>query len=214
MFTGQLFGQPVKQLTAQLNANRADDTQEVKANSTQVVKYGDLEISFPSVLSNRGYLNVILVPYEDETNGENGAPQGSAKNKKSKFPPDESYTDSPYQMRIPASKGLNRAVFRKIPYGKYAIAVIHDENSNSHLDYLLGFDLTIPPLPNWPIEGYGFSNPNPSASSFLLPPHIEKALIEVNGQKRVEVKMSYFWKRFGIFLVIIPMVATVGMAII
>ncbi len=60
--------------------------------------------------------------------------------------------------------------FENIPSGKYAIAVIHDENMNGKLDAnLLGI----------PTEGYGFSN---NAKGIVGAPSFSAASFPYNGQ--------------------------------
>lgn len=52
-------------------------------------------------------------------------------------------------MSVPAKKGRLQLELEAMPAGKYAIAVLHDQNENGMLDTnLLGY----------PLEGYGFSN--------------------------------------------------------
>lgn len=73
----------------------------------------------------------------------------------------------------PAARHLNIAAseagdvrFGDLPYGRYALSVIHDENNNAKLDTRLGI----------PREGFGFSNnpailfgpPSFRAASFLI----------------------------------------------
>jgi len=55
----------------------------------------------------------------------------------------------------------------QVPPGRYAIAVLHDENSNHKLDRnIIG----------WPKEGFGFSN-NPKVN--LSPPSFDTAAMQV-----------------------------------
>ena len=63
-----------------------------------------------------------------------------------------------------------RCDFEDIPPGTYALAVIHDENSNGKLDL------------NWlgvPTEGYGFSN---DATGVLGPPPFSAASFHYDGR--------------------------------
>ncbi|MCB1193528.1 MAG: DUF2141 domain-containing protein [Leptospiraceae bacterium] len=68
----------------------------------------------------------------------------------------------------------------KIPCGKYAAAIFHDENGNKKLDKnLIGI----------PKEGYGFSN-NPKSN--FGPPNYEKAEFQLDsGKKTITIKMVY-----------------------
>jgi uncharacterized protein (DUF2141 family) len=63
-----------------------------------------------------------------------------------------------------------RCDFEAIPPGTYALAVIHDENSNGKLDTnLVGM----------PTEGYGFSN---DAKARIVTPSFSAAAFPYNGQ--------------------------------
>ena len=80
-------------------------------------------------------------------------------------------------MVIKIRKSQARCDFEDIPPGKYAMAVIHDENMNGKLDA------------NWlgiPTEGYGFSN---NATGVLGPPAFSAASFRYDGQT-VELTMS------------------------
>lgn len=71
-----------------------------------------------------------------------------------------------------------KAVFDKIPAGKYAISVFLDENDNEDLDRnLVGI----------PQEKYGFSNGTPA----MRPATFSEAQIEVNGEKQtIPIKLK------------------------
>lgn len=75
---------------------------------------------------------------------------------------------------------INSSVYIKLDsleYGKYAIRVFHDENSNGKLDFnFLGI----------PAEDYGYSN---NASAWFGPPRWEKASFIFN-QSEMQVKIS------------------------
>jgi len=70
--------------------------------------------------------------------------------------------------------------FKDVPIGTYAIAIIHDTNSNSKLDKnFLGI----------PREGYAFSN---NVFGVLgLPPSFKDASFKFAGNKTVKIKMEY-----------------------
>jgi len=73
-------------------------------------------------------------------------------------------------------------IFKSVPPGNYAIAILHDENSNQKMDKnILGI----------PKEGYGFSN---NATGTFGPPSIRKASF-VHTDKQVtaiQIKAKYF----------------------
>jgi uncharacterized protein (DUF2141 family) len=62
--------------------------------------------------------------------------------------------------------------------GTYAIALLHDENSNRKLDKALFM----------PKEGFGFSN-NPVVVTG--PPKFDSAAFKVSGDTRVAIRMKY-----------------------
>lgn len=71
-----------------------------------------------------------------------------------------------------------RVVFRDLPAGRYALAVIHDENGNGKLDSnLMGM----------PTEAYGFSR---GARATLGPPKFEDAALDIGGDTTVQVKLQ------------------------
>lgn len=73
-------------------------------------------------------------------------------------------------------------IFKSVPPGSYAIAILHDENNNQKMDKnMLGI----------PKEGYGFSN---NASAPFGPPSYKKASFNhtTNGQTVVQIKARYF----------------------
>jgi len=69
-------------------------------------------------------------------------------------------------------------VFRDLPAGDYAFAVIHDENANGKLDTnVVGM----------PIEAYGFSR---DARGHFGPPKWEDAVLKVEADRVVAVKLQ------------------------
>jgi uncharacterized protein (DUF2141 family) len=69
-------------------------------------------------------------------------------------------------------------VFKDLPPGEYAFAVIHDENENGKMDYRFGI----------PQEGYAFSN---NAMGTLGPPGFDKAKFKVEkGTVTQTIKMN------------------------
>jgi uncharacterized protein (DUF2141 family) len=91
--------------------------------------------------------------------------------------PNEFLLSATNVMVIKIRKSQARCDFEDIPPGKYAMAVIHDENMNGKLDT------------NWlgvPTEGYGFSN---KATGVLGPPAFSAASFRYDGQN-VELTMS------------------------
>lgn len=77
--------------------------------------------------------------------------------------------------------GVATITFRNLKPGRYAVAVLHDENENLKMDFnLVGM----------PKEGYGFSN---NAKGMLGPPSFAKAAFAVNNEEeKVKIRISYF----------------------
>jgi uncharacterized protein (DUF2141 family) len=84
------------------------------------------------------------------------------------------------QILIPVSGDKMEYTFTDLPYGKYAVSVLHDENKNKKLDAnFLGI----------PKEGYGASN---NATGTMGPPKFEDAAIALDrGMITTEIKMNY-----------------------
>jgi uncharacterized protein (DUF2141 family) len=78
-------------------------------------------------------------------------------------------------------KGSASVTFTDLLPGRYAVAVLHDENENSKMDFnLLGM----------PLEGYGFSN---DASAPFGPPSFDDAAFRLRARPSVvAVKVRYF----------------------
>lgn len=72
--------------------------------------------------------------------------------------------------------------FNNLPAGKYAAAILHDENNNLKMDFS---------FVGTPREGYGFSN---DAKGLFGPPSFEKASFHVDGEEKIVIKTSYFFR--------------------
>jgi uncharacterized protein (DUF2141 family) len=79
----------------------------------------------------------------------------------------------------PHGLGAN-VVFKDVPTGTYAVAVLHDENGNGKMDKnLLGI----------PKEGYGASNNPPKK---MRPPTFDEAKFSLDArEKTIEIKLIY-----------------------
>ena len=131
---------------------------------------GEIIVEIRGMSKPKGQIMMILVP-------EN--PDG-----KTVFPGDKAKPI--VSMVVPAGKKITRVVLREIPYGRYAIAVVHDSNVNGKMDYYA------PVL--WPEEGFGFSNHKHP----LGPPGFEKAAFVLDQPSmKQEINVSYFWRRYG-----------------
>lgn len=78
-------------------------------------------------------------------------------------------------------KENNSISFTDLPFGEYAIAVLHDENENEKMDFnFLGI----------PQEGFGFSN---NAKVTFGPPSFEEAKFNLNSTLlELKIKLRYF----------------------
>jgi len=84
------------------------------------------------------------------------------------------------QEMVLIEEGQARHVFSGLPYGRYAIAVMHDENGNNQLDTnMLGI----------PKEGNGISN---NAKGTFGSPSFDKAAVAVDQPTQtIRIKMRY-----------------------
>lgn len=83
--------------------------------------------------------------------------------------------------KVTLARGNAIVTFQGLEPGVYAIAVLHDENSNSKMDFnFLGM----------PLEGYGFSNDAPVSFG---PPSFEDAAFKLVARRsRVPIRVRYF----------------------
>lgn len=82
--------------------------------------------------------------------------------------------------KMDAREGTITMTFTGVKPGRYAIALLHDENSNGKADRALGM---------MPKEGFGFSRDAPVR---MGPPSFSDAVFEMNGDDRLmAIKMRY-----------------------
>lgn len=82
---------------------------------------------------------------------------------------------------VVSASGKIEIRFTGVKPGKYAIALLHDENDNGKADRALGM---------MPMEGYGFSRDAPVK---MAPPKFSDAVLTLGeGSSRVTIKMRYF----------------------
>jgi len=84
------------------------------------------------------------------------------------------------EVLLPISGNKATHTFTNLPYGRYAVSVMHDENKNNKLDTnMLGI----------PKEGYGVSN---NATGKFGPPKFEDAVFSLNqGNHTIDIKVNY-----------------------
>lgn len=98
--------------------------------------------------------------------------------KKDGFPSD--WEKAYMQILIPANGGEMEHTFTGLPFGNYAVSVMHDENQNNKLDTnMLGM----------PKEGYGVSN---NVVGNLSAPKYEDAAFTLQQEQYLtEIKLKY-----------------------
>lgn len=121
---------------------------------------GTLDIEVVDLGHNRGQVGILLF---DAAEG---------------FPMDRS--QALRQDLVLIEDGRVRYTFSDLPYGRYAVSVMHDENGNNQLDTnILGI----------PKEGYGVSN---DAKGTFGPPSFDKAAFTVDRpQQTIQITMDY-----------------------
>ena len=94
--------------------------------------------------------------------------------------PDEKYTQYFRQLAGKINNGTSVVTFTKLPIGRYAVNILHDENQNGMIDK--GFIL--------PVEGVGFSNYQ--SIGLGNRPKFYKASFELKANTSKTVKVIYF----------------------
>jgi uncharacterized protein (DUF2141 family) len=125
---------------------------------------GTLSLTVTGLRSDKGHLLVSLY------NGPDGFPDKNDR--------------AVQYARASISHRTSKLEFSHLPYGCYAISLLHDENNNLKMDYGLF---------NIPKEGFGFSN---NAKVVFGPPDFDDAKItfsEVNSKTTIQIK--YFSKK-------------------
>lgn len=98
---------------------------------------------------------------------------------------DKTIPDDDFEKYFKMTKGeinhnASSITFKNLPAGKYAVNILHDENSNGKMDK--GFI--------FPIEGVGFSNFQSVGLTNI--PSFSKASFDLNEDKAIVVKAIYF----------------------
>ncbi|MCB1158938.1 MAG: DUF2141 domain-containing protein, partial [Leptospiraceae bacterium] len=152
-------------------------------SSTQTVydkeKKGELILKIDDLSSGNGFIRMIVF----DEDGKEGYPGDSR--------------SSVYACILPANISEEMVIqISDLPYGRYAIIYMHDENANAEFDLLLPKKEWLFFLPNWPVEGYGYSNVN--RPSIGTPKFESASFILDKDSKTFELYTSYFWRRYGI----------------
>lgn len=94
------------------------------------------------------------------------------------FDKEDNFLKEPVKgINMKASAEGQEIVFENVPFGSYAVSVIHDENENGELDTFMVI----------PTEPYGFSN---NAMGKFGPPSFEQTKITISGETTIEIKLN------------------------
>ena len=94
------------------------------------------------------------------------------------FDKEDNFLKEPIKgINMKASAEGQEIVFENVPFGSYAVSVIHDENENGELDTFMVI----------PTEPYGFSN---NAMGKFGPPSFEQTKITISGETTIEIKLN------------------------
>ncbi len=129
------------------------------SNDTDAVK-GDLLITVEGLKNQKGQIGILLF------------------NKKEGFPSNKEMALK--EILLPIEGNTLQYSFKNLPFGDYAVTVMHDENKNKKLDTnLLGI----------PKEGNGVSN---NVVNKLGPPKFKKALFTLDQEQySINIKVKY-----------------------
>ena len=122
---------------------------------------GDVVITITDVRSNKGVVRACMTAREDV------------------FP--KCIKDPQSHRVVVAADGTIEIRFSDVKPGRYAIALLHDENNNGKADRAIGM---------MPKEGYGFSRDAPVR---MAPPKFRDAVFEQGDRtQHLTIKMRYF----------------------
>ncbi len=129
-------------------------------NGFEAASNGNIQIKVTGLKNKNGQLGILIF-----TNKEG-------------FPSD--WQKAYKQILVPISGDIAEYTFTDLPFGTYAVSVMHDENKNKKLDTnFIGI----------PKEGYGVSN---NATGSMGPPKFEDAAITLDKDKiSTDIKVNY-----------------------
>jgi len=143
-----------------------------------LVRYLALFLVFISIISNADEKFTLKVSV-DNLRDSRGVVQFTLYNRDGTIP-DEKYQNLYKQHIKKITNSSAETIFGDLPKGRYAINILHDENSNGKIDK--GFIL--------PIEGVGFSNYN--SIDIINKPNFKKASFKLNSNSKRAIKVIYF----------------------
>ncbi|MFA6232626.1 MAG: DUF2141 domain-containing protein [Bacteroidota bacterium] len=143
----------------QAQGDRAGNRQGNAVNpSAKTEKLGSITVRISGIEDYKGKLMIGLYDNAEEFPDDGGQARGGA---------------------VRVTGPVHSYTFTDVPYGTWAIAVLHDSNENGEMDL------------NWlgmPDEGYAFSN---NATAFFSAPDFEDARFVVNGDITVKITIKY-----------------------
>ncbi|MFY0591523.1 DUF2141 domain-containing protein [Roseivirga sp.] len=142
----------------------------MKTLTTLIVALGILFVPFKEQRE-----DVTLTVTIDGLRNSDGSVTVVLHNGETEFPGDEGFMTK----SADAKKGSIEVVFKKVPVGEYAIAVLHDENGNEEMDFNEY---------GMPIEGFGFSN---EATAEMGPPGFNDASFEIKKDTDHSIEIVY-----------------------
>lgn len=111
----------------------------------------------------------------DGLRNENGYVAVALHNGDTEFPGGEGFMNE----YVEAEKGSIEVVFKKVPAGEYAIAILHDENGDEEMSFNEY---------GMPLEGFGFSN---EAKAETGPPEFGDASFDISEDSDQSVEVVY-----------------------
>lgn len=140
-----------------------------------ILIFGMISISTCQTSNEKGGLTVKLIGFRNDK----GQTCVSIYNSQEGFP--GKYANAFRIIRSSIKGKLATIEFPDLPYGFYAVSVLHDENLNNKMETsFIGI----------PKEGCGASN-NPR--SFMGPPSFEDSKFEIkSNSKTIEIRLKYF----------------------
>jgi uncharacterized protein (DUF2141 family) len=136
---------------------------------------GMISVVVCQTTANKGFLTVKLIGFRSDK----GQTCVSVFNTPKGFP--GKYDQAFKILRSPIKEKQATIVFKDLPFGIYAVSVLHDENLNNKMDTnIIGI----------PKEGFGSSN-NPKDR--FGPPTFDDAKFDFNSvSKNIEINIKYF----------------------
>jgi uncharacterized protein (DUF2141 family) len=142
---------------------------------TSILLVGMISVLMCQTTANKGLLTVKLIGFRSDKGQTCVSVFNTAKGFPGKY-------DHAYKiLRSPIKGNQATLEFHDLPYGTFAVSVLHDENSNNKMDTnFIGI----------PKEGFGASN-NPKGR--MGPPLFDDAKFDLkSSSKSIEINIKYF----------------------